>query len=256
MKNLINEIKNAFIKQKREIYDSISKDYKENETTIEYRLLEKILEGKNIDEEKPGTILVIYNGNVYTMLEIVVKCLMQNKNIILVSNEEINHTKSLLLNIIQKVLKEKQSQLIVKEYNGVDISKVLEKNDLIDKIVYFGDKRKFRHLKQKTHIDIAYYGYGSINVYVDDEDLFENELFQIEEYAFDNNLYTYKFTEDIEEDIEEINKDGRNEICIILSQDVKKIELFKNNINSSNILVNNIDFETVKYEIPKELFSF
>ena len=84
---------------------------------------------------------------------------------------------------------------------------------------------------------------------------FEEELEEIDEFAYINNFYINKITEDLEEEINNINKDGKNDVCIILSKDEEKIKLFKEKVYSNNIFVNEINYE-MEHEILQELFEF
>lgn len=256
MDNLVTQIQRDFVENKQGIYEEISRDYKENHFEIKYNLLEDVLNKLkgNFNKNEKKTILAIYNGNPYIMLEIVIKSLLFGNNIILISEGERLYTSNKLIAIIQEALTKRQSKLILKTYSQVNYRKILKEEDLINRIIYLGDKRKYRHLKLNTNIEVKYNGYGSVCVYVDDEDEFEEELSKIEEYAYLNNLSIYKFTDGLDEEIEQINKDGRNNTCIICSKDEEKISIFKSKIDSQNIFVNTID-NKIEYELPEELFS-
>lgn len=257
MNNLISKIQNAFLEQKQGLYEDIGKDYRENGIEVKYTLLEEeLIRLKNIDiSDKEGnkTLLAIYNGSPYIMLEIVIKSLIYGNNIILIPEGEKSYTSNKIVSIIQEILRKEEKPLILKKYLQADFGKILKEDNLINRIIYFGDKRKYRQLKLNTNIETKYNGYGSINIYVDDEDEFEDALCEIEEYANLNNLYIYKFRENINEAIKQINKDGKNDICIILSNDEGKINKFKHKVDSSNIFVNEIGHE-IKHELPEELF--
>ncbi len=259
MNNLIIKIQNALEWHKQGLYEEISRDYRENKTEVKYALLEEnIKRFVNMDVSNKGenkTLLAIYNGNPYIMLEIVIMSLIYGNNIILISEGEKSYTSNKLISTIQEVVRKEEKPLIVKKYLQADFGKILKEDNLINRIIYFGDKRKYRQLKLNTNIETIYNGYGSVSVYVDDEDEFEDELFEIEEYANLNNLYIYKFGENINEAIKQINKDGKNDTCIILSKNKDKIEKFKCKINSLNILVNEADFSNLKHELPGELFD-
>lgn len=256
MNYLIAKIQKLFQENKQEIYEGINRTYKEDNVKIEYSKLEAIIKNLINIKNSPAsskTVLNIYNGNIYLMLEIVLKSLNCGNNTLLISEKE-NHLNSLILKIIQKALAEMQSLLIVKEYTQIKLENALKESNLIDRVVFFGDKRQYRQLKNSTNIETKYNGCGSIIVYVEDEDTFEEELEKIDEFAYVNNLYINKMTDDLEE-IETINKDGKNDICIILSQDKEKTKLFKEKVNSSNVFINEINFE-VEHEILQELFEF
>lgn len=254
MNKIVGQIYDALENKKRDLYEAISKDYLENKKQISYNLLidviKKLQDIKEVNNENnPKTILAIFNGNIYIALEIIIKAITQGKNIILVFENNQTHTIRKIISIIQEI----EGLPILKIYEEINLNRVLKEKNLIDRIIYFGDKRKYRVLRLNTNIEILYNGYGSINVYVDDEDEFELELTEIQEYAINNENFVYMHTDDIDEAIETINQDGKNYICICLSKDEEKIEKFKKKINSSNILINETKFENIKYEIPDEL---
>lgn len=257
MNKVVSQIYKALEVKKRDLYEAISKDYKENKKQISYNFLidiikklQDIKETKN--EKKTKTILAIFNGNTYVALEIIIKALLNGNNIILVSENNQTNTTKKIISTIQEI----EGLPILKIYEEIDFNKVLKEESLIDRIIYFGDKRRYRSLKLNTNIDILYNGYGSINVYVDDEDEFELELEKLQEYAYSSENFVYMHIDDINEAIEAINQDGKNYICIILSKDKEKIEKFKTKVNSSNILINEINFKDIKHEIPENLFKF
>lgn len=258
MNYLIAKIRQLFQEEKQEIYEAIGRNYKENNIEIKYSKLEDIInklvnqESKKVDSTK--TVLNIYNGNTYLMLEIVLKNLICGNNTLLISERE-NTLNSVILNVIRNALKQENSPLVIKEYAQVNLENALKETKLIHRVVFFGDKRQYRQLKNSTNIETKYNGYGSIIVYVEDEDEFEEELEEIDEFAYLNNFYINKITEDLEEEINNINKDGKNDVCIILSRDEEKIKLFKEKVYSNNIFVNEINYE-MEHEILQELFEF
>lgn len=256
MKELVRNIQETVKLHKQGIYEAISRDYKEKGFEIKYNILDlklKELEKKEkIKEYQNKTILAVYNGSSYLMLELIIKAVLNGKNIILISDGEEYYTNRKILSIFQEAIEKTSHKILIKMYYNVDIRKILDTDSLIDGIIFCGDKREFRQLKLKTNIDIKYNGSGSICVYVDDEDEFEDELYNLEKYAYLNNLSINKFTEEIDGDIEWINKDVENNTCIIFSKDEEKIKKFKEKVNSRNMFVNEI--KEVGYELPEELF--
>ena len=255
MNELMEKVKNLLKNNKQDIYEAISRDYKEKGLEINYNKLEDIINKiKDINNMQKAhrNILVIYNGDLYVTFELILKAIAYGSNIILTSQNKESYTTVKIISIMQELVKE--ANLILKFYKEVNLKMVLKEEVLIDRIIYFGDKRNYRALRSKTNIPIIYNGYGSISVYVDDEDEFEDFLSKLEEYAYLNEMYIYKQTGDIGEAIEEINKDGKNNLCIIFSNDEEKINKFKAEINSTNILINNVNLEELKPEILLEYF--
>lgn len=257
MNKLIVSIEKAFLDEKQGIYEAMGRDYKEHKQELEYSIFEKIFKelGKIefINNSNSKTILAIYNGNTYLTLAIILKSLINGNNIILIP-DELNYTTNEITKIIKNVLANENSSIIFKTYHDVDIRKALKEKNMIDRILYFGDKRNYRGIKCDTNIELKYNGYGSLMIYVDDEDKFETELEKIDEYSYLNNSFIYKFEGDIDEAITRMNKDGKNDTCIILTEDEEKIKKFKQLVNSTNILVNEVRFD-LEHELPEELFE-
>lgn len=258
MEKIVDEIKETFLKEKQGIYEAMSKDYNEDDMKIEYNkflnVFEKI-EQQGVKLNKNKTITIIYNGNPYISLEICIRGILNNCNIILISDSMMENVNREIINIMLHYIQIKNFNLVIKRYTDIEIEKVAVSNKITDKILFLGDKRIFRKLKAKTNIPIIYNGFGSIIIYTDDEDEFEEQIYDVKNYAIDNNIIVNMFNEDIDEDIKSINKDGDNDICIIFSNDIEKIKKFQENVNANHILINSIDIQNINLQLKNEIWE-
>lgn len=253
----IESIKEEFLKEKQGIYEAISRDYKENEMNIEFEkfldIFNKVASEEVAKKSEARVITVIYNGNPYVTLELALKGMLSNSNLVLISENIMGNLNKQIIDIMKKIINNLKLQLVIKWYPDGDTSKISELEDITNKIIFLGDKRIYRKLKSKVEMPIIYNGYGSIIIYTDDEDEFEEQIYEIKDYAIENNISINVYSDEINEDVEYINKDGINHICIIFSNDISKIEMFKRKVKSNYVLVNDTKIENLILELPKEI---
>ena len=256
---MIVTIKNAFLKEKQGIYEAISRDYKHNNMNIEFQgfidIFKQVEKEEFVKSNQPEIITVIYNGNPYITLKLLLKGILSNNNLVLISENIMNNLNKQIIDIMNKIVSNLNLQLFIKWYPDGDISNVSKLEELTNKIVFLGDKRTYRKLKNQVEIPIIYNGYGSIVIYTDDEDFFEEQIYEIKDYAISNNISVVIYNDEISEDLEYINKDGINHICIILSNDNDKVEMFKKMVKSNYILVNDTKIKDCILELPKEIWG-
>ena len=256
---MIEEIKEDFLKEKQGIYEAISRDYKDNDLKVDYNQLLDVFNKTSKEDLKKDNklevITVVYNGNPYVTLELAINGIVRNKNIVLISEDIMTNLNKKLIEILNNFINNKNLGIIVKWYPDADIDKLSRLDDSNNKIIFLGDKRIYRKLKNNVKIPIIYNGYGSIIIYTDDEDRFEEQIYEIKDYALANNISVNVYNDEISEDLESINNDGRNHICIIFSEDSSKTEFFKQNVRSKNILVNSTKIQDITLEIPNEIWE-
>lgn len=258
MKITIEEIKEEFVKEKQGIYEAISRDYKDNDLRVDYNQLLDVFNKTSKDDlvnNSSEVITSIYNGNPCVTLELAINSIIRDKSVILISEEIMRNLNTLIIDILNRFINKKDLKTIIKWYPDADIDKVSKLDESNNKIVFLGDKRIFRKLKSKVNIPIFYNGYGSIVIYTDDEDDFEEQIYYIKDYAIANNVSVNVYFGKLEENIESINKDGLNHICIIFSKDSQKTEQFKNMVKSQNILVNCTKVSDIKLDLQEEIWN-
>lgn len=254
---MIEQIKEKFLKEKQGIYEAISRDYKENDFEIEFdkflSVFNRITKGKY--NEEPKVITGIYNGNPYITLELAIKAIINNTNLILISENIMINLNNQIIDIMKSIIEEMNLRIIIKWYPDGDIDKISKIENITNKVVFLGDKRIYRKLKSKVNIPIIYNGYGSIIIYTDAQDEFEEEIYDIKDYAIENNISVNIYNGEIDEDIEYINKDGINHISIIFSNDISKIEKFKEMVKSDYILINSTEINNIPLKLSSDIWN-
>ena len=252
---MLEQIKEKFLKEKQGIYEAISRDYKNNDLKVDYNQLLDVFNKTSKEnlkkENKQEVITIVYNGNPCITLELALMGIINNKSLILISDSIMKNLNKQIIDIMKSIIEDFGLKIIIKWYPDVDINKISEIEGITNKVVFLGDKRIYRKLVNKVDIPIIYNGYGSIIIYTDEQDEFEAEIYDVKDYAIENNISINVYSDEIDEDIEYINKDGINHICIIFSNDSSKIEKFKEKVQSDYILVNNTKIK----DLPPKLSS-
>ena len=256
---MIEQIKEKFLKEKQGIYEAISRDYKNNDLKVDYnQLLDVLLKTSKEDlkkDNKQKVITVVYNGNPCITLELALMGIINNTNLILISDNIMNNLNNQIIDIMKSIAQEMHLKIIMKWYPDGDINKISGIENITNKVVFLGDKRIYRKLKNNVNIPVSYNGYGSIIIYTDDQDEFEAEIYDIKDYAIENNISVNVYNGEIDEDIEYINKDGINHISIIFSNDTSKIEKFKQMVQSDYILVNSTKITDLQPRLSSKIWD-
>lgn len=256
---MIVKIKEAFLKEKQGIYEAISRDYKQNDMNVQFQgfldIFKQVENEDIVKNNQPEIITVIYNGNPYITLKLLLKGIISNNNLVLISENIMNNLNKQIIDIMNKYIISLNLQLFIKWYPDGDISNVSKLEEITNKILFLGDKRIYRKLKKHVQMPIIYNGYGSIIIYTDDEDFFDEQIYEIKDYAISNNISVVLYNDEISEDIEYINKDGINYICIILSNDIDKVEMFKKMVKSNYILHNDTKIKDFILELPRGIWE-
>lgn len=254
---MMEQIKENFLKEKQGIYEAISRDFKENDFKIEFDKFLDVFDkmAKVNDNKETKVITVIYNGNPYITLELALMAVINNTNLILISENIMKNLNSQIIDIMKNIIEEMNLRIIIKWYPDGDIDKISEIENIANKVVFLGDKRIYRKLKNRVNIPVVYNGYGSIIIYTDNQDEFEEEIYNIKDYAVENNISVNIYSDEIDEDIKYINKDGINYISIIFSDDISKINKFKEIVQSDYILVNNSQIKEIPLKLPTNIWE-
>lgn len=230
----------------------MSADFKFNDLI---RICEKVKKEKykinNISDIK--TFMVIYNGNPRITLELLLINLFCKNNLIFIIHDDFLGTNSILISIIEKIVKQSNINCFIKLYNNISLSEITKTEELLDKIIYIGNKFNYQNFKRYTNLPIIYNGYGEVVIYTDDETKFKGQLDEIQKYAFENDIAITFYNKDIDKSIDYINYDVKNDKCAIFSNDNKKIEKFKSNVKSNKIFVNENPFINYEFEFKFDI---
>ena len=261
MEKLLISLIKYFRENRRIIEKAIEIDYKRWNRKIEFNKFLEIINKisyeyaeNDMKSKDIKTYVVIFNGDPYVTFEMVIKLLLTNNNGIFMIRNYMFATNSILITIIQNIIKMLKIKLIIKLYNNVDLTNIISQEKDIDKIIYIGDKFTYEYIDQNSNLPVIYNGYGSAIVYVEEKEKFKDIIEKINILAEELNLeIKIYFNANIDIFIKDINSKNRNYSCTILSNDIKSIEKFKKLINSKNIYVNENPFRNLEFSFDMKL---
>lgn len=234
LKNIINIFTNTINSNSSIIDTAISNDYKFNRYHIRKSEILNIL--SSFDSSYPQlsgkNILVRYNGNPYVTLNLILLSLRNNFNILFLP------TKKFSLNDIFIKIFNDMCQNISLSINVSD-SKIFESQERFDEIIYIGNVYNYNRFKENINIPILYNGFGTLEIYVDNEDDFPSELYELNKYIYENNIDIHYFhSTDLKKSVLFENT-YKNRYCfIIYSKDLEKANKIKSLINAKFIYIN------------------
>ncbi len=132
--------------------------------------------------------------------------------------------------------------------NQVSFKEIIDVSQNIDKTICIGNSNDYQVLKEKIQ-NLSLYPYGIYEIFCDSEEMYELKEI-ICEYAFQNE-YEIDIYDDlnIEDAIRLINRDGYKFCSVILSKDKEKINKFKKEILSKNVIANENPFNKIEFEL-------
>lgn len=234
---IINKIKNE-IDLLGDVYRKVI-SMKKNENNY--------IEGKQTDNL--GTICLIYDGNTYCLLEIILKAILTHNSIIATSETDyMKATNELILILIHRILEayEIDKNLIQIIYTS-RLEQLLSNSISINKVIVIGDRNFQDKIKEMSQIEVISKGYNNFDIYIDNlqnieliEKLMEKNK-NIDVYiskglkiSFDN----YIEVEDINEAISQINFNTSGYSSSIFTDNNQAAMQFLREIKSDNISVN------------------
>jgi len=272
IKAIIIQIKNALEINKEAIKAANSIDKKNNNGFIlDFNIIKNIfsnLEKENLfygdvtlsqkDEEKNilygtqimdiGNVVVITDGNPYTIIEMIIRNIMAGNTTIFSNNGFMFGTNQLLIQIIQSVLEQFNiSKYLVQIYVSENFDEVLSNFANIDLVVCIGN-RSFQNMilnKSKNRTIVS--GYENFDLYIEDVSYIEflnkivNTGLNIQLYInSDTNLdhSSAIMVNDIDEAIAQINYNGSNYSSSIFTKSKENASKFIKEVKSKIVTIN------------------
>ena len=228
------------------------------------------LEGKQTDNL--GTICLIYDGNTYCLLELVLKAILTHNSIIITSESDyMKATNELIIILIKRIL----------EAYGIDknlvqiiytsrTEELLSNSTSINKVFVIGNKSLQDKIKKVSKVEVICKGYNNFDIYIEDltnitliqKIINENENIDIYvrndlSVPFEN----YIGVEDFEEAIGQINFNTSGYSSSIFTNNYQNASIFLREIKAENISVNSsplvegiIDIDINLFLIRKNMF--
>lgn len=272
IKAIIIQIKNALEINKEAIKAANSIDKKNNNGFIlDFNIIKNIfsnLEKENLfygdvtlsqkDEEKNilygtqimdiGNVVVITDGNPYTIFEMIIRNIMAGNTTIFSNNGFMFGTNQLLIQIIQSVLEQFNiSKYLVQIYVSENFDEVLSNFANIDLVVCIGNHSFQNMILNKSKNRTIVSGYENFDLYIEDVSHIEflnkivNTGLNIQLYInSDTNLdhSSAIMVNDIDEAIAQINYNGSNYSSSIFTTSKENASKFIKEVKSKIVTIN------------------
>ena len=272
IKPIINQIQKALESNKEAIEQANSIDKKNNNGFIlDFNIIKNIfsnLEKENIfygdvtlsqkDEEKKivygtqimdyGNVVVITDGNPYTIIEMVVRNIMAGNTTIFSNNGFMFGTNQLLIQIIQSVLEQFNiSKYLVQIYVSENFDEVLSNFANIDLVVCIGNHSLQNMILSKSKNKTIVSGYENFDLYIEDTSHIDflnkiiNTGLNIQLYINSNTKLDHSsaiIVNDVDEAIAQINYNGSKYSSAIFTTSVENASKFVKEVKSKIVTIN------------------
>ena len=268
IKNIIESIKKSLDINQDLIIEANNIDLKNNNGfTIDNSVIERIfnnIEKENIyykdvtiSEKKDnviygkelldiGNIVLISDGNTYTILEMILRNIIAGNTIIISDNGYMYGTNELIIQLIQTVLEEYNiSKYLVQLYYSEDYEDILSNHANIDLVICIGDHSLQKNILKKSNNKILVSGYNYFDLYIED-DTYMEFINKIISSGISINVYAKEgididdaiIVNDIDEAIAQINYNGNSySSSIFTSSDINASKFIKE-VKSKIVTVN------------------
>lgn len=205
------------------------------------------LEGKQTDNL--GTICLVYDGNTYCLLELVLKAILTHNSIIITSESDyMKATNELIVILIQRILEAYNiDKNLVQILYTSRIEELLSNSTSINKVFAIGNKSFQDRIRKASKVEVVCKGYNYFDMYI--EELTNISFIKkiIKENA-NIDIYVrsdlsvpfedYIEVEDFEEAIGQINFNTSGYSSSIFTDNNQNASMFLREIKADNVSVN------------------
>ena len=206
----------------------------------------KIIYGKQIMDY--GNVVIIADGNPYTLIEISLRNIVAGNTMILVNDGFMYGTNNLIVDIIQSVLENFNiSKNLIQLFITDDYKELLNNYANIDLVVCIGNHELQRLIIRESKNKVITSGYENFDLYIEDTKHLDF-LNKIINTGLNVNLYINKDTNldydtaiivsDIDEAIAQINYNGSRYSSAIFTSSSENVSKFIREVKSSIVTVN------------------
>lgn len=244
IKSIITKFNNTLKRNSSIINTAISNDYKFNRYKFSFQELQNIENSLKIST-LPLTskdILIRYNGNPYITLNLILLSIKMDFKVSFYPTKKFS-LNEIFIKIFVDILKDMKSTNLPKLVSNISDTELIDiqidiQNNF-DELIYIGNVYDYSRLKQNINIPTIYNGFGTLEVYVDNEDDFSQELHKLNQYVYENNLDLHYFhSTDLKESIMFENTYKDRYCFIIYSKDTEKANKIASLINAKFIYIN------------------
>ena len=219
-------------------YGTVITNFKDEEKKYYY--------GKEL--ESIGTTCLIFDGNPYILLELIIRNILANNSLIISYNGYMYGTNNYIIELIKSILtNNKIDENQINSYMEDNIYKVLKYSTSIDLVIGIGNRELQNNVLKNTNNKVITSGYEYFDLYL--ESL--NNLEFIKEFIKLNNNITIYYQEDLSLDIPNaipvnkldeaiyfINTNGSLYSSSIFTDNKENAHTFIKEIKSKQVLVN------------------
>ncbi len=205
------------------------------------------LEGKQTDNL--GTICLVYDGNTYCLLELVIKAILTHNSIIITSESDyMKATNELILILIQRILEAYNiDKNLVQLLYTSRIEELLSNSVSINKVFAIGNKSFQDRIRKVSKVQVISKGYNYYDLYIEDlKNLTFIQKIVKEEENIDIYVKSglkvpfedYIEVEDIDEAIAQINFNTSGYSSSIFTDNNNNASMFLREVKADNVSVN------------------
>lgn len=209
-----------------------------------------ILEYKNKEfkENNYQDFQVLLPGNPEIVFRMCLELIRYDVNMVICIEDFCLAQNIFIVEIINNVIQDTRLKNKVKIRNLQKDEEIIDISNKVDKTICIGDSNLYNRLEKEIE-NFIFYPYGIFEVYSDSEE-FEGLKSAIYEYSIENQFELDIYDDlEFEEAINAINRDGYKFCALLLSKDDEKLEIFKNEIYSENVILNNNPFKEIKFNL-------
>ena len=244
------------IKEEKKNIDKASqidrKHYKMKVNINRFMQIAENLKDKEIGTFIDENVIVTHNGNPYMTFILAIKAICSNTNLEICVNETMVGVNSVIVKIIEEVLKELRIHLQIEVIRNLEILK----NKKETKIIVLQDKAQYSKLLKAEVQNVYYRPIYNVALYIDDEE-FEEIKQDIIQYCDENFIEIEIYDADnVEDAIEQLEADNEGEYALILTKqkiDKDKIKELKEKENIEMNINKNILTELEERIINKKI---
>ena len=244
------------IKEEKKNIDKASqidrKHYKMKVNINRFMQIAENLKDKEIGTFIDENVIVTHNGNPYMTFILAIKAICSNTNLEICVNETMVGVNSVIVKIIEEVLKELRIHLQIEVIRNLEILK----NKKETKIIVLQDKVQYSKLLKAEVQNVYYRPIYNVALYIDDEE-FEEIKQDIIQYCDENFIEIEIYDADnVEDAIEQLEADNEGEYALILTKqkiDKDKIKELKEKENIEMNINKNILTELEERIINKKI---
>ena len=237
--NLLNKIITRMKEEEKNIYKANQIDRKHYKMKVNINRFIQIAENvkdKDMGEFTDKNVIITHNGNPYMTYLLAIKAICSNTNLMICVNETMLGTNSVIVKIIEEVLKELKIDIHIVVIRTLDIEQLKDEKKM--KIIVLQDKAQYSKLLKAKIPNVSYKPIYNVALYIDDEE-FEDIQQDIIRYCDENFIEIEIYdAENIEDAIEQLKADNEGEYALILTKQKVDMEKLKEIKEKENIEIN------------------